>query len=141
MSAYKTLECNIVDLDCLLEAVKLLGLEATIHDIPQFLYGYQNDKREEKANIIIDRKQLNKLTGASNDIGFKWNSETEKYDMIISAYDSKLKMDLRIIQAYTKVVIEKALEENGYKIKVNINDEEFTKKTINDLNIIARKII
>ena len=32
MSAYKTLECNIVDLDCLIEALKLLGLEAKIYD-------------------------------------------------------------------------------------------------------------
>ena len=141
MSAYKTLQCNIVDLNCLIEALKLLGLTAEIYDNPQYLYGYQNDKRDEKANIIVDRKQLNKLTGASNDIGFKWNYETQKYDLIISEYDTKFKMDLRIIQAYTKVVIEKALEENGYKIKVNINDDQFTKRNIEDLNIIARKMI
>lgn len=141
MSAFKTLECNIVDLNCLLEALKLLGLEPEIYENPQYLFGYRNDQREEKANIIIGRNKINKYTGASNDIGFKWNEDTKKYDMIVSEYDKKLKMDLRIIQAYTKVVIEKALEENGFKIKVNINDDELKQKRIDDINIVARKII
>jgi hypothetical protein len=60
--------------------------------------------------------------------------------MIISDYDKKFNMDSRIIQAYVKVVLEKALEKNGFKIKVNI-EEELTKKKLHDLDIVARKII
>jgi uncharacterized protein (DUF302 family) len=47
----------------------------------------------------------------------------------------------RIIQAYVKEAIEKALEKNGYKIKVNIQDEEFLKRTMSEMEIVARKII
>ena len=141
MSAYKTVECDIVDLDCLLDALKLLGFEVGIFEIPVNLTGYQNDIREEKANIIIPKEQINKFTGASNDIGFLWNEKDQKYDLIISKYDKKLNMHNRIIQAYVKVAIEKALEKNGFKIKVDINDEELLNKKINEINIVARKII
>lgn len=141
MSAYKTLECDIVDLECLLEALKLLNLSPEIFEKAENLKGYQNDIRNEKADIIIRKEKINIFTGASNDIGFNWNEKNQKYDMIISDYDKKLKMDLRIIQAYVKVVLEKELEKNGFKIKVNINDEQLLQKNMNNLNIVARKII
>lgn len=141
MSAYKTLECDIVDLECLIDALKLLNLDVLIHEEPVNLHGYQNDVREEQANIIIPKDQVNKFTGASNDIGFLWNEKEQKYDLIISNYDKKLNMHNRIIQAYVKVAIEKALEKNGFKIKVNINEDDLLSKKINDINIVARKII
>lgn len=141
MSAYKTLECDIVDLECLLEALELLNLYPEIFENPENLRGYQNDIRNEKAEIIIRKEKINHFTGASNDIGFNWNEINQKYEIIISNYDKKLKMDLRIIQAYIKVVLEKELERNGFKIKVNINDEDLLKKNISNLNIVARKII
>ena len=140
MSAYKTIQCDIVDTDILLEALELLNLSATKHDTAQPLRGYKNDIREESAEIIISKEKINFYTGASNDIGFKWNSTTNKYDMIVSEYDKKFSMDSRIIQAYVKVVLEKALEKNGFKIKVNI-EEEMNKKKLIDLDIVARKII
>ncbi len=140
MSAYKTIQCDIVDTDILLEALELLNLSATKHDTAQPLRGYRNDIREESAEIIISKEKINFYTGASNDIGFKWNSTTNKYDMIVSEYDKKFNMDSRIIQAYVKVVLEKALEKNGFKIKVSI-EEEMNKKKLIDLDIVARKII
>jgi hypothetical protein len=85
--------------------------------------------------------QINKFTGASNDIGFLWNSIEEKYDFICSEYDKAKKMDQRIIQAYVKVAIEKALAKNGFKIKVNVNDEDFLKQTMSEMEIVARKLI
>ena len=141
MSAYKSLECDIVDKDILLKALSLLGFECLVYDEAKNLTGYQNDVRAEKAEIIIPKEQINSFTGASNDIGFLWNEEKNKYDMIISDYDKKLMMHNRIIQAYVKIALEEALEKNGYKIKVNIDDEELLKKNINEINIVARKII
>ena len=140
MSAYKTVECEIVDSDILLEALEILSLSATKHEEAQPLRGYKNDLRNEKAEIVILKEKINLFTGASNDIVFKWNAEAKKYDMIISEYDKAHHMDSRIIQAYVKIVLEKALEKNGFKIKVNIEDD-LTKRKMNDLNIIARKII
>ena len=72
------------------------------------------------------------------------NDEIEKenkYDFIVSDYDVAKKMDQRIIQAYVKVAIEKALAKNGFKIKVNVNDEDFLKQTMSEMEIVARKLI
>ncbi len=139
MSAYKKIECDIVDKESLLEALKLLNLNFEDHENPQSLFGWKDYERNEKANIILRRNEVNKFTGASNDIGFLWNDD--KYEMIISEYDKRCNMDKRIIQAYVKVVLEKSLIKNGFKIKVNIDDEIFRKKQILDLDIVARKII
>lgn len=141
MSAYKKIECEIVDKDCLLEALSLLGFQPEVLVEPKPLTGYKGDTRQETANIIISRSQVNKFTGASNDIGFLWSEVNQKFDFICSDYDKARNMDQRIIQAYVKVAIEKALVKNGFKIKVNINNEEFLKRTISEMEIVARKII
>lgn len=141
MSAYKKIECDIVDKDSLLEALELLDLEAEVHENPINLKGYRGDVRNEKAHIIIDKQQVNKFTGASNDIGFLWNEAENKYEFIVSEYDQRFKMDQRVIQAYVKVVLEKALKKNGFKIKVNIDEDNLKRKIMSDLEITARKII
>jgi len=141
MSAYKKIECEIVDKDCLLEALKLLGFSPDVFVEPEKLKGYRGDQRNEVANIVISRDQVNKFTGASNDIGFLWNGSENKYDFIVSDYDIAKKMDQRIIQAYVKVALEKALAKNGFKIKVNVNDEDFLSRTMSEMEIVARKLI
>ena len=141
MSAYKKIECDIVDKDSLLEALELLDLQAKVHENPINLKGYRGDVRNEKAHIVIDKQQVNKFTGASNDIGFLWNEAENKYEFIVSEYDQRFKMDQRVIQAYVKVVLEKALKKNGFKIKVNIDEDNLKRKIMSDLEITARKII
>lgn len=141
MSAYKKIECDIVDKESLLEALSLLGFTPDVLVEPKHLTGYRGDERKETANIIISKDQVNKFTGASNDIGFLWNQKENKYDFIVSDYDKAKLMDQRIIQAYVKVVLEKALKKNGFKIKVNINEEDLLKRHLSDLEIKARKII
>ena len=141
MSAYKKIECEIVDKDTLLEALGLLGFSPDVLNEPKSLKGYRGDERKEVAHVIIPRDQVNKFTGASNDIGFFWNESEKKYDFILSDYDKAQKMDQRVIQSYVKIVLEKALKKNGFKIKVNINEEDLLKKQLTDLEIKARKII
>jgi len=141
VSAYKKIECDIVDKDSLLEALELLDLEAEVHENPINLKGYRGDVRNEKAHIVIDKQQVNKFTGASNDIGFLWNEAENKYEFIVSEYDQRFKMDQRVIQAYIKVVLEKALKKNGFKIKVNIDEDNLKRKVMSDLEITARKIV
>jgi hypothetical protein len=141
MSAYKKIECEIVDKDSLLDALSLLGFSPDVLNEPRNLKGFRGDERKEVAHIIISRDQVNKFTGASNDIGFLWNESEKKFDFILSDYDKAQKMDQRIIQAYVKIVLEKALKKNGFKIKVNINEEDLLKKQLSELEIKARKII
>lgn len=142
MSAYKKIKCNFVNKDSLIKALKTIGLNPLCLETAQNLRGYKNDVRSEKAEIIVPKEQLNELfTGLSNDLGFKWNEAENKYDMICSDYDKANKMDERVIQAYAKTVLEEALEEQGYKIKINIEDSELKNRKQAQINIVARKII
>jgi hypothetical protein len=141
MSAYKKITCNLTDKNSLLKALEVLGFHAEAYVTPMNLKGYKNDTRKEVANIIVTKEQLNSFTGASNDLGFLWNEEEKKYEMICSEYDTAHKIDERVIQAYTKVVIEEALEKQGFKIKVNIADVDLQNKKQIPIQIVARKII
>ena len=141
MSAYKKIKCNLVNKESLLKALEVLGFQADVYENPINLKGYRNDKREEVANIIVTKEQLNSFTGVSNDLGFLWNEEENKYEMICSEYDTAQKIDERVIQAYTKVVLEEALEKQGFKIKVNIADVDLQNKKQIPIQIVARKII
>jgi hypothetical protein len=141
MSAYKKIKCNLVDKESLLKALEVLGFQADVYENAINLKGYKNDTRKEVANIIVTKEQLNSFTGASNDLGFLWNEEENKYEMICSEYDTAHKIDERVIQAYTKVVLEEALEKQGFKIKVNIADVDLQNKKQTPIQIVARKII
>lgn len=141
MSAYKLIKCTIKDIDSLLKALASLGLEPKIHDEPKSLRGYMNDDREQKAEIIIPKEQINKLfTKASNDLGFTFNEETNEYDMICSEYDDKLNIPGRIKQAYAKAVIEEALESQYFSVESNENEELKQRKQIK-VQIVGKKFI
>ena len=103
--------------------------------------GYLNDDREQMAEIIIPKEQLNKLfTKASNDLGFTFNEETGQYDMICSEYDEKLNIPGRIKQAYAKAVIEEALEAQYFSVESNENEELRQKNQIK-VQIVGKKFI
>jgi Protein of unknown function (DUF1257) len=84
MSAYTEQVTQITDGALLTECLKEKGIkEVENHDTPQNLVGYQNDTREQKAEIIIRRKHVG---AASNDIGFQKQSDGT-YRAIISQFD------------------------------------------------------
>lgn len=55
-----------------------------VHEVATNLYGYHNDMRNDKANIIVRRKFVG---SAANDLGFVRN-ENGTYSAVISAFDS-----------------------------------------------------
>jgi len=83
MSKYLTVETVMNDVECLKETLKELGYPFEEHTEAQHLYGYQGDKRKQKAHIIINRKNVG---GAANDVGFLKNADGN-YEMLISEYD------------------------------------------------------
>jgi hypothetical protein len=99
-----------------------------------------NDTRNQTATIIVEKSQLNKLyTKASNDLGFSWNDETEQYDMICSEYDERLNIANLVRQAYTKCVIEEALEKQYFSVESNIDELKSNKKI--KVQIVGKKYI
>jgi hypothetical protein len=103
---------------------------------------YLNDERDQQAEIIVPKEQLNKMfTKASNDLGFIWNDETEQFDMICSEYDVKLNIPARIKQSYAKSVIEKALEAQYFSVESTETSEMQNRKNIVKVKVVGQKYI
>jgi hypothetical protein len=84
MSHFSKIAVKFKDQSCLVEALQHFGFHPQIHEQPINLYGYQGDKREQMAHIIVPRNQI---SGLSNDLGFHWNGI--EYECIISEYDQQ----------------------------------------------------
>jgi hypothetical protein len=142
MSAYKRIKCNLVDKEALLGALKELGFTPAVYDTPQKLRGYAGDVRMNSAEIIVDRSQLNEaFTGASNDLGFFYDNSQGEYIMVCSDYDRSCEIDQRVKQAYAKVVIEKALKSQGFKVKVEIPNDSLKSKKRTSVNVVGKKLV
>jgi hypothetical protein len=85
MSAYVTLTTAMVDLECLLQALNLMGFPKSnlvVTDNPIQLQGYEGRQRPEVANVVIPRKHIGP---SSNDVGFL--ATPTGYRLIVSEYD------------------------------------------------------
>ena len=67
----------------LMETGNWIAKQIEVHDEPQHLYGYQGDRREQTAHVIIRREHVGR---ASNDIGFARQPDGT-YAAVISEYD------------------------------------------------------
>jgi hypothetical protein len=131
MSAYKTIKCSFKDKKTLIESLNSLGLNPVEYSEKHNLTGYQNDARLEKAEIIVPRSQISKV---SNDLGFSFNQDTKEYVMICSEYDLHKGVGDKVKQSYAVTAIKNALKKN----KFSINLEETKNKSV---VINANKII
>ena len=86
MSHYNKIKTQITNRDALIKALGKMGYKESqveVHEEAQHLYGYQGDKRPQKANVIVRRKNVG---GAANDIGWELQ-EDGTYQAMISDYD------------------------------------------------------
>ena len=93
-----------------------------LHEEAVNLYGYQGDKRAQKANIVIRRQNVG---SASNDIGFARQSDGT-YKTMISDYDQhaygKAWMD-KLKCAYTKHLTVAQLKAKGCMVTEQKNQQ------------------
>jgi hypothetical protein len=119
MSEYTTVELEINDPECLKASLTELGYVFEEHETAQHLYGYQGDKRQQKAHVIIRRKYVGSM---SNDVGFL-RKEDGTYELIISDYDrsGSKKQAKNLTQALKQVYathkIKKKAKALGYTVK------------------------
>lgn len=116
MSHYTKCKTKISDAAALVAALKDLGFKAVeLHETPQNLYGYQGDVREQKAEVILRRKEVG---ASSNDIGFVRGADGT-FEAIISDFDKSrynagwLK---KLNQRYSYQKVTKELGDMGYEI-------------------------
>jgi len=130
VSEFKLIETEFKDGDVLVESLKEMGYNPEIHETPVNLYGYKGDKRQQKAHIVIPRRQVG---AASNDVGFE--KVGDKYKLHASQFDSawregikikKLKMTysekkvMKIVKKTNRFSFKSRQEKEG-KIKIKIN--------------------
>jgi hypothetical protein len=132
-----------VNKNILITALKELGWNPVEYKIPTKLRNYVGKKQNIFADIVVPKEQLDEsFTGMSNDLGFRWNNEENKYDMICSDYDEVQKIHQRVKQMYAKIAIEKALGEHKFAIKQSTENSELRKRIVqNKVQIIAQKVI
>lgn len=85
MSAYIALMTPMTDEECLIAALADVGFDRSkleVHESPVALTGYQGDRREQRANLVIRRQHLGQ---GSNDLGFL--ASPTGYQAIVSDYD------------------------------------------------------
>jgi hypothetical protein len=86
VSHFSKVKTKITDKSCLIKALEDMGFaqnQIEVHDKPTNLYGYQGDKREQQAEIVIRRQYVG---GAANDMGF-FLQDDGTWGAIVSDYD------------------------------------------------------
>jgi len=129
MSEFVECKTKIKDRKALIDALIAIGFaesEIEIDEEAVHLYGYQGDRREQKANVIIRKKNVG---GSSNDIGFI-KKDDGTYEAIISEFDrrsagkhaqkyggynERFLKDLS--QNYTERLYTRVAKEKGYEVK------------------------
>lgn len=83
MSHYVDIVTQIKDRNALVRALGRLGFKdkVEVYEVAQHLYGYQGDKRSQKAHVIIRKRYVGH---AANDIGFE-----KQYDGRFKAHISE----------------------------------------------------
>jgi hypothetical protein len=109
MSEYLTMKLDIEDKEDIVAALEKIGIPFETHDTAVNLHGYQGDTRKQTAEIVIRRQHIG---GASNDLGFKWNGETKKWEMIVSDYDNHSPLVKTFEQVVTVVMLQRACEDS-----------------------------
>jgi hypothetical protein len=135
MSKYKKIATEFRNTESLLRALKDLKVEYEAAPDPRqpslALYGFQGDKREERASFVIRREFINKTwsgffmgdktwhNGYSNDLGFAWDGQG--YQLQISQYDSSRPGELAALdqlrQRYAFHEVHRQARAKGYTVR------------------------
>jgi len=88
MSHYNSVGIEIKSVEGILAALAELKLKPIVVDKPVALKGYEGDKREQLAHIVVPGRTYDYgLTSVSNDLGF-YREDDGRYTMHVSEYDS-----------------------------------------------------
>ncbi len=125
MSHYVNIETEIKDRKALVKALERMGFEGKVevYDVATNLYGYHGDMRDDKAHVILRRKDVG---SASNDIGYI-QMQDGRFKAIISEYDSTKYNEewQNMVSTYHNVEVAKAeAEEYGYTVTEDVDEEQ-----------------
>lgn len=125
MSHYTKLITKIKNRNSLVKTLERVGFKANqieVHDEATNLYGYQGDKRNDKANVIIRRKHVG---SCSNDIGFELEKDGT-YRAVISDFDKGRYGDQWMKQVEEGYAIEQAksaFAQEGWTVTESLDEK------------------
>lgn len=133
MSHFTRLNTKISDTPSLLKALADLGFpHVESHAVQENLYGYQNDKRAQKAEVIVRKKFIGDL---SNDIGFSKDSNGH-FVAIISEYDRGVYgqewLD-KLTQRYAYHAVLSKMQQQGFQLESETTSKTQIKLTLSRL--------
>jgi hypothetical protein len=126
MSHYSEVQIEFRDGAALVAALNRLGFQGKVevHQEAKSLYGYQGDRREQQAHIIIRRQHVG---SAANDMGFQrysdgnYRAHISDYDRDYNRYnDSWLG---RLKQAYGVERAKAEAKKKGYRVTEQKQDD------------------
>ena len=130
MSHFTRVRTKLRDPELLVKALTALGFTTVeAHDSPQTLYGYQGDARPERAEVIIRRRHIGRM---SNDIGFR-RREDGDFEAIISDYDRSTYDQAwltKVARAYGHAAALRYAEDNGYEVNSDVVDENGQRRLV-----------
>lgn len=112
MSHFSKVKTLLRDRECLVAALTELKLPPQVYDKPQHLRGFYGEQDQFSAEIIVAGKIIN----ARADFGFKWNQESQVYEVIQDSYETERRLgkdffNRQLMQAYgERVIYNKAQE-------------------------------
>jgi hypothetical protein len=106
MSHFSQVKTKLTSRECLVQALQDLNLAPQVHETAQPLRGYYGSSQGRSAQIIVSGRTIK----ARADIGFKWNQDSEVYDVIHGSYetDPRLGQDFfsnKLMLAYGKRLV------------------------------------
>ena len=115
MSKFTRVNVKFTNIDALKVAIEALGYDYEYNAAGIALYGYQGDRRDVTADLVVRRDRFGR---SSNDLGFRQNPDGT-IDVIISEYDrDRLQGDFvnELKRAYAVTMVELHAKQNGFTI-------------------------
>jgi Protein of unknown function (DUF1257) len=128
MSHFTRVRTRLRDADTLLEALETVGFgDVEVHEQAQPLYGYQGDVRPERAEIIVRRAHIGRL---SNDIGFV-RQHDGSFEAIVSDYDRSrfgTAWLAELTRAYSHAATLRYADSHGYEVATDEVQQDGTRR-------------
>lgn len=130
MSHFTRVRTALRDADLLVQALAAVGCKTVeTHDTPQTLYGYQGDARPERAEVIVRRAHIGRL---SNDIGFR-RRDDGTFEAVISEYDRHRhdhRWLTRVARAYGHAAALRYAADNGYEVDSDVVEKDGARRLV-----------
>lgn len=108
MSHFTKVDTEITDRDCLVKALKAMGLDVTVHETATTLHGYSGTR---KAHVIVKRRSFN---GEYGDIGFELKDG--KFTIHADAYDIRKIDQKQMKRLYAEQKLIKEAARRGFRV-------------------------